>query len=86
MEIFFSDNRWQEIVLSLKEVVANTMPIFVKIIHGMDYIDTVGTKKEHNTKNTTLISNEEREAQGINKLQLVITDAKCHTTIQLLLI
>lgn len=82
----FSDERWQEVVLSLKEAAADTLPDFVKIIHGMDDIDMAGTTDEHNTTADTSISNEEMEAQGLNKLQLLITDAKCRTAVQLLLI
>lgn len=82
----FSDERWQEVVLSLKEAAADTLPDFVKIIHGMDDIDMAGTTEEHNTTADTSISNEEMEAQGLNKLQLLITDAKCRTAVQLLLI
>jgi len=82
----FSDERWQEVVLSLKEAAAETLPDFVKIIHGMDDIDMAGTTEEHNTTADASISNEEMEAQGINKLEIAITDAKCRTAVQLLLI
>lgn len=82
----FSDERWQEVALSLKEAAAETLPDFMKIVHGMDDIDMAGTAEEHNTTGNASISNEEMEARGITKLQLAITDAKCRTAVQLLLI
>lgn len=82
----FSDERWQEVALSLKEAAAETLPDFMKIIHVMDDIDMAGAAEEHNITGDASISNEEMEARGITKLQLAITDAKCRTAVQLLLI
>eukprot|EP01018_Ginkgo_biloba_P011843 Gb_04048 [translate_table: standard] len=88
----FSDEKWQEVVLSLKEACAETLPDFAKIVYGMDDIDMAATTDEHSLKPGNgvfadgTMNTEEMEARGLIKLQLAITDAKCRTAVQLLLI
>lgn len=86
----FSDEKWQEVVLSLKEAATETLPDFATIVHGMEDID-MGSAAEsitptYGVSSDTSITTKEMEVQRHSKLELAISDTKCRTAVQLLLI
>eukprot|EP00252_Welwitschia_mirabilis_P000957 TRINITY_DN10944_c0_g1_i1.p1 TRINITY_DN10944_c0_g1~~TRINITY_DN10944_c0_g1_i1.p1 ORF type:complete len:1770 (+),score=306.81 TRINITY_DN10944_c0_g1_i1:196-5505(+) len=82
----FSEEKWQEVVLSLREAASDTLPDFSKILDAMDDIDLTSLTVEHSMKASDGISadasNEEMESQRINRLQMAIDDAKSRTSVQ----
>ncbi|GLJ54588.1 hypothetical protein SUGI_1172590 [Cryptomeria japonica] len=86
----FSDEKWQEVVLSLKEAAIETLPDFATIVHSMEDID-IGSAADsltptYGASSDASITTEEMEAQRHSKLELAISDTKCRTAVQLLLI
>lgn len=86
----FSEEKWQEVVFSLKEAAIETLPDFATIVHSMEDID-MGSAAEsltptYGASSDASIATEEMEAHRHSKLELAISDTKCHTAVQLLLI
>ncbi|KAH9321828.1 hypothetical protein KI387_016467, partial [Taxus chinensis] len=86
----FSEEKWQEVVLSLKEAATETLPEFATVVHSMDDIDmgsaAESLKLTHGASSDSSVTTEEIEAQRLSKLELAISDTKCRTAVQLLLI
>eukprot|EP01018_Ginkgo_biloba_P032255 Gb_26513 [translate_table: standard] len=88
----FSEDKWQQVLLSLKEAAAETVPDFDQIVYSMDEIEMLGIIEEYPRKyNNGMLADgtmaiKEMEDKGVDLLQLAISHAKCHMEVQLLLI
>ncbi|GJN30878.1 hypothetical protein PR202_gb19221 [Eleusine coracana subsp. coracana] len=85
----FVDEKWQEVVLSLKEAATETLPDFSYIASGA-YLENIPTenggssdKREDENQPS---EEENEEASRSRNLYFAIGDAKCRAAVQLLLI
>ncbi|TVU47740.1 hypothetical protein EJB05_07349, partial [Eragrostis curvula] len=85
----FVDEKWQEVVLSLKEAATETLPDFSYIASGA-YLENVPTenggsddKREDESRPS---EDENEETSRSRNLYFAIGDAKCRAAVQLLLI
>ncbi|GJZ38549.1 brefeldin A-inhibited guanine nucleotide-exchange protein 2-like protein [Tanacetum coccineum] len=78
---FFTDDKWLEVVMSLKEAANATLPYF-SFVHSEDGLsyEEVSTGQSNETNDDNL------ENLPKNRLYTSISDAKCHAAVQLLLI
>ncbi|KAM0072435.1 putative Sec7 domain, mon2, dimerization and cyclophilin-binding domain, Sec7 domain superfamily [Helianthus debilis subsp. tardiflorus] len=80
---FFTDDKWLEAVLSLKEAANATLPYLASILNkdsmNLNYEDapTVQSNGAHDDNSENLQT---------NQLYVAVSDAKCHAAVQLLLI
>lgn len=85
----FSDEKWLEVVLSLKEAANSTLPDFSFII-GEDSIirnDEVASSRQNNGEAAVSgMSDEDSERLRTQHLYACISDVKCRAAVQLLLI
>jgi brefeldin A-inhibited guanine nucleotide-exchange protein len=84
----FVDEKWQEVVLSLKEAATETLPDFSYIASGA-YLENVpaengGSSDKREDGNQP--SEENEETSRSRNLYFAIGDAKCRAAVQLLLI
>lgn len=87
----FVDDKWLEVVLSLKEAAAATLPDFSYISSGA-YLESVqrdeGNLSFRRSNEESRVSEDEDELEGAGSrnLYFAISDAKCRAAVQLLLI
>ncbi|XP_057862656.1 brefeldin A-inhibited guanine nucleotide-exchange protein 2 isoform X2 [Cryptomeria japonica] len=88
----FSDDEWQQVLSFLKTTAEETVPEFAQIVYIMADIETSDSAEEDPTKSSNpvfvngTISTQEAENRDENRLRLAVSDAKCRTAVQLLLI
>lgn len=83
----FSDEKWLEVVLSLKEAANATRPDFSYILSG-DIVSDENTSPRQDNEQYTGSGLEDVNAENLRKHRIFasISDAKCRTAVQLLLI
>ncbi|KAK1304788.1 Brefeldin A-inhibited guanine nucleotide-exchange protein 2 [Acorus calamus] len=87
----FSDDKWSEVVLSLKEAALVTLPDFQRIFDDIDG-EILPRKKDPSFKPSdaessgAVTTDDDLEISRENSLHLAITNAKCRAAVQLLLI
>lgn len=77
---FFTDDKWLEVVLSLKEAANATLPHFSFVLNE----DIINLNHEDVSKRES--NDDSLENLQKNRLYAAISDAKCHAAVQLLLI
>jgi brefeldin A-inhibited guanine nucleotide-exchange protein len=85
----FVDEKWLEVVLSLKEAATETLPDFTYISSGA-YLQNVPTENggssEQREDESQPLENDNEESSRSRNLYFAIGDAKCRAAVQLLLI
>ncbi|KAJ4774201.1 Brefeldin A-inhibited guanine nucleotide-exchange protein 2 [Rhynchospora pubera] len=89
---YFLEDKWLEVVLALKEAATETLPDFSYIASG-EYLETLpkegaNSSVRQSDAESRTSDNEEDDvvAQRSRKLYFAVSDAKCRTAVQLLLI
>ncbi|XP_024985305.1 brefeldin A-inhibited guanine nucleotide-exchange protein 2-like [Cynara cardunculus var. scolymus] len=86
---FFTDDKWLEVVLSLKEAANATLPYFSFILNkdGMNLkYEDVSTRQSNGDSAESSMQDDNLENLQKNRVYAAISDAKCHAAVQLLLI
>jgi brefeldin A-inhibited guanine nucleotide-exchange protein len=85
----FVDEKWQEVVLSLKEAATETLPDFSYIASGA-YLENVpaenGGSSDKREDENQPSEEENEETSRSRNLYFAVGDAKCRAAVQLLLI
>ncbi|KAL4188056.1 hypothetical protein AMTRI_Chr09g42220 [Amborella trichopoda] len=88
----FSEEKWLEVVLALKEANTGTLPDFKRILYEMNVLsgstDTGDSSMRSGNEGSSDSATHGDETDGVKarRLYFAITDAKCRTAVQLLLI
>ncbi|KAJ7962227.1 Brefeldin A-inhibited guanine nucleotide-exchange protein [Quillaja saponaria] len=84
----FSDEKWLEVVSSLKEAANATLPDFSFIVDGDSWIRTNehAAREDNEMPAGSGLPDDESENQRTNRLYASLSDAKCRAAVQLLLI
>lgn len=84
----FSEDKWLEVVLSLKDATASTLPDFSPIGSGMYDVEAVvpGAPPSNEDANAEDAADSALEGRRLRHLQFTIADIKCRAAVQLLLI
>ncbi|KAG8391685.1 hypothetical protein BUALT_Bualt01G0213000 [Buddleja alternifolia] len=85
----FSEDKWFEVVSSLKEVAKETLPDFSFVFNEDGKIwahEEDSTENSHDESIGTVISNEDSDNSRRHRLYAAISEVKCRAAIQLLLI
>lgn len=84
----FSDDKWLEVVMSLKEAADATLPDFSFTMNEDILQHVVGSNRQNNTESVaeTGLSGDDSSSSSGYHLQDAIADAKCRAAVQLLLI
>ncbi|KAH9302370.1 hypothetical protein KI387_013953, partial [Taxus chinensis] len=88
----FSDDQWQQVLASLKTAASGTVPDCAQIVYSMADIETSDSAEDDPTKSNSgvlangTISTQEAEDKGEDILKFAVSDVKCRTSAQLLLI
>lgn len=85
----FSDEKWLEVVLSLKEAAHSTLPDFSFIINGDSTIRTQELASSRENSEETAVSGRpdgDSERMRAHHLYACMSDVKCRAAVQLLLI
>ncbi|XP_059633998.1 brefeldin A-inhibited guanine nucleotide-exchange protein 2-like [Cornus florida] len=86
---FFSDSKWLEVVISLKEAANTTLPDFSYILNGDNMVrsheETLTSENDGEVSASGMDDDDSESLRGHN-LYAAISDAKCRAAVQLLLI
>lgn len=85
----FVDEKWLEVVLSLKEAATETLPDFTYVSSGA-YLENVptenGVSADNREDESEPVADDNEESSRSRNLYFTIGDAKCRAAVQLLLI
>ncbi|KAH6833311.1 SEC7-like guanine nucleotide exchange family protein [Perilla frutescens var. hirtella] len=86
----FSEEKWFEVVLSLKEVAVETFPDFSFVFNQDDQIreheEDMNEDSSHDKSTGTITSSDDMGNLSRHRLHAAISDVKCRAAIQLLLV
>lgn len=88
----FSDDKWQQVLLYLKTAAADTVPDCAQIAYSLVDSEPSDSEEEDPIKPNPgvlaagAVATKEMGDRGVDILQSAISDAKCHTAVQLLLV
>ncbi|KAJ8632258.1 hypothetical protein MRB53_025594 [Persea americana] len=88
----FSEDKWLDVVLSLKEAAKDTLPDFTPIMNEFDSNNVARSYGDSSTKpsskepSASVVVDEDLESLRTRSLYFAINDAKCRAAVQLLLI
>ena len=88
----FSDDKWQQVLLYLKTAAADTVPDCAQIAYSLVDSEPSDSEEEDPIKpnpgvlTAGTVATKEMGDRGVDILQSTISDAKCHTAVQLLLV
>ncbi|CAN6466526.1 unnamed protein product [Victoria cruziana] len=86
----FSEDKWLEVVLSLKEATTGTLPDFSKVLDEINNASTVSSPDDSTIKQDessgSMVPDDDMENSKGQSLYLAISNVKCRTAVQLLLI
>lgn len=85
----FSDEKWLEVVLSLKEAANATLPDFSYIVNGDDLVQNIEetlSRQSNGEPAGSVTPDDDSEGLRTHHLYAAISDAKCRAAVQLLLI
>uniref|UniRef100_A0A5B7ALW0 Putative brefeldin A-inhibited guanine nucleotide-exchange protein 2-like n=1 Tax=Davidia involucrata TaxID=16924 RepID=A0A5B7ALW0_DAVIN len=84
----FSDDKWLEVVLSLKEAANTTLPDFSSILNGDNVVRSHegSFTRENDGEAVSGMPDDDSESPRRHSLYAAISDAKCRAAVQLLLI
>lgn len=88
----FSEDKWLDVVISLKEAAKDTLPDFAPMLNEFD--SSIGAKSHGDSSmkpsstesSTSVVVDEDVESLRAQSLYFAINDAKCRAAVQLLLI
>ncbi|GMP61785.1 hypothetical protein CsSME_00024113 [Camellia sinensis var. sinensis] len=82
----FSDDKWLEVVLSLKEAASTTLPDFSYIVNGVWSNEEALSRQNNNDTTGSGMPDDDSEDLRSQSLYAALSDAKCRAAVQLLLI
>ncbi|KAF3790233.1 Brefeldin A-inhibited guanine nucleotide-exchange protein 2 [Nymphaea thermarum] len=86
----FSEDKWLEVVSSLKEATTATLPDFSKVLDEMNRASVISSAEDSSSKqgesSASTVPDDDMENSKGQSLYLAIADVKCRTAVQLLLI
>ncbi|CAL5401165.1 unnamed protein product [Camellia sinensis] len=82
----FSDDKWLEVVLSLKEAANTTLPDFSYIVNGVWSNEEALSRQNNNDTTGSGMPDDDSEDLRSQSLYAALSDAKCRAAVQLLLI
>lgn len=87
----FSDEKWQEVLLALQETAVETLPDLAKLVSCAVELQAATHSEErsgygHRLKAEDSAAQQELEMEQAHRLQITISDVRCRTAVQLLLI